>query len=364
MGKYYTSTKGVLSWKELLADPEKHWKPGYSAYELAYSWEDANNLPACVEKAFKGSNIPLFQNVKVLYGFPEYPVSLPGRGKSSQNDLYVLAKANDEFLTIMVEGKVSEEFDVKVEDWIRDSSEGKKNRLNYLVGLLNLEEKDILQIRYQLLHRAASAVKEAIDVNAKNAMMLIHSFSEEGKWFNDYAHFVNLFNLDPKKDGVVGPVAVSGVNLYFGWVTGTRVLSKEHYFNFFKTEKARMLAKEIDEYINDQSPYKDEVEDYHSRSNNGVRTDCIGYVSKRGSYKFATLSTARKVVFILHLGKKLHTETAKKMQRVIDELLGHIYEETDKGLTPGEVYIRLEWVDHLDQITSYIDKAYEMRLQK
>ena len=53
------------------------------------------------------------------------------------------------------------------------------------------------------------------------------------------------------------------------------------------------------------------------------------------------------------------------MQKEIDELLGHIYEESDSGtLTPGEVYIRLEWVEDLEQISRYIDEAYNLRLQK
>ncbi|THE11893.1 hypothetical protein E1I69_13390 [Bacillus timonensis] len=141
--------------------------------------------------------------------------------------------------------------------------------------------------------------------------------------------------------------------------------TKEYFFSMFKTEKARVLAKEIDDYIYLNSPYKDDVEDYHQQYKNGVRTDCIGYVSKKGSYKFATLTEARKVCFVLHLGKKLHTETAKKMQQEVDELLGHVYENTDSSrLTPGEVYIRLEWVDCLEQITRFIDTAYALRLQK
>jgi hypothetical protein len=42
------------------------------------------------------------------------------------------------------------------------------------------------------------------------------------------------------------------------------------------------MAKAIDDYLYMKSPYKDEVEDYHNRFNNGVRTDCIGDVSKKG----------------------------------------------------------------------------------
>ncbi|MCH1624453.1 DUF6946 family protein [Ferdinandcohnia quinoae] len=221
MGKYFVPSKGADSWRKLLADPEKQWKPAYSAYELANCWEEAENLPPCVEKAFKSSDISLFQQVNILYGFPEYKVSLPGGGAKSQNDLYLLANAGGELLPIMVEGKVSEAFGERVEAWKGENpSEGKRKRLTYLLDLLNLKEDDALNKRYQLFHRTASAIKEAKNVNAKNALMLIHSFSKEGKWYEDYAEFVELFNVEAKKDEVVGPVAVNGVDLYFGWVTG------------------------------------------------------------------------------------------------------------------------------------------------
>ncbi|WP_371069475.1 hypothetical protein [Sediminibacillus sp. JSM 1682029] len=139
--------------------------------------------------------------------------------------------------------------------------------------------------------------------------------------------------------------------------------SKQYYFNLFKTDKAKKLAKEIDEYLYNESTYRTEVEDYHDRCKDGIRTDCIGYISKKGSYKFATLTSTRKVCFVLHLGKKLHEETAKKMQKEINQLLGRKYEKSDRiRLTPGEVYIRLEWVHDIEQIKPFIDKAYQLRL--
>ncbi|WP_253701869.1 hypothetical protein [Bacillus sp. FJAT-27445] len=367
MAKYFVPTKGVGSWRKLLADPNKQWKEGCSAYELAHCWEYAENLPSCVERVFKSSNIPLFQDVKVLYGFPEYKVSLPGRGKSSHNDLYLLAKANNELLTIMVEGKVYEPFGKEVVSaWIEASpSVGKTSRLASLLDLLNLKEGETKNIKYQLLHRTASSIMEAKKVNANNALMLVHSFSDEGKWFEDYASFVQLFRLEPLKNAVIGPVAVNGVNLYFGWVHGTRVLPKVYFFNQFKTEKARMLAKEIDNYIYKNSAFKGDVWNYHHRYKSGTRSDCISYASKKDSYKFVTITTARNVVFVLDLGKKLHSKTANHMQKEIDELLGRAYEETDRSIpTPGEVYIRLEWVDSLWQISRFIDKAYELRVEK
>ncbi|MEH7239097.1 hypothetical protein [Bacillus sp. JJ1562] len=74
--------------------------------------------------------------------------------------------------------------------------------------------------------------------------------------------------------------------------------SKAYYFSLFIAERARMLAREIDEYLYNESPYSDVVEDYHEINNNGVRTDCIGYVSKKGTFKFVTITSARKVCFV------------------------------------------------------------------
>ncbi|MED1863956.1 hypothetical protein P4V41_10890 [Fictibacillus nanhaiensis] len=141
--------------------------------------------------------------------------------------------------------------------------------------------------------------------------------------------------------------------------------SNEYYYNLFKTPRAKEIAKEINDYLYDQCSYKHEVEDYHDRYKNGKRTDCIGYISKKGSFKFATITKARKVCFVLHLGKKIHTERAKQMQNEIDALLGKKYEDTDNiRLTSGEVYIRLEWVQDLGQIKPFIDESYKLRLEK
>jgi hypothetical protein len=240
MGKYFVPSKGAKSWREFLADPEKQWKKGYSAYELANCWENAKNFPSCIEKVFKQSELPLFKDIELLYGFPEYKVPLPGGSSSSQNDLYVLAKANNELLPIMVEGKVSEPFGETVGSWLgHNPSDGKRTRIEFLLKLLGLDKDVVLDIRYQLLHRTVSALLEAKKVNAKNALMLVHSFSETGKWFEDYAEFVNLFDLSRSKDVIVGPIQLDGVDLYFGWVTCEKSpISDENYYIMNITDRS------------------------------------------------------------------------------------------------------------------------------
>lgn len=243
MGNYFVPTNGPESWRKFLANPEKQWKNGYSAYELAYCWENATKLPACVNRVFKQSELPVFQNIEVLFGFPEYKVPLPGGSASSQNDLYVLAKSNNELLTIMVEGKVLEPFGETVETWLGNNpSEGKRKRLDFLLEILGLQETQVLKIRNQLLHRAASTVIEATNITAKHSLMLVHSFSETGKWYDDYAEFVKLFHVTPKKDRIVGPVQLQGKELYFGWVTSVKIksadLPEENYLIKTKIEKS------------------------------------------------------------------------------------------------------------------------------
>ncbi|MCS0824701.1 hypothetical protein NX029_12030 [Cytobacillus firmus] len=141
--------------------------------------------------------------------------------------------------------------------------------------------------------------------------------------------------------------------------------TKDYFFDLFETTKARELAREVDEYLYNKSAYREEVEDYHDRCKQGERTDCIGYISKKGSFKFLSLTAARHVCLVLHLGKKLHTQNALAMQQEIDDVLQKNYTDTDGTKpTPGEAYIRLEWVENLEQILPFIDKAYYLRLLK
>lgn len=219
MNKIFIPTKDANSWKEFLAEPEKQWKSGYSARTLAHCWEDANGeFPSCIQRVFV-SYKNLIGNIKPLLIFPEYKVNLPGGNRASQNDVFILAKNDDELYTIAVEGKVSESFGPTLEEWLHNSSDGKKERIEYIKSLLNLNIDLNPELRYQLFHRTASALIEAEKYNAKNAMLLIHSFSAENKWLEDYQKFTALF-------GQLGEVnklysfQLNNINLLFCWVKG------------------------------------------------------------------------------------------------------------------------------------------------
>jgi len=70
--------------------------------------------------------------------FPEWKVSLPGGSRSSQNDIWVLAKSQPDLISIAVEGKVDEPLDRTVGEWKVGASGGKGTRLAYLTEVLGL----------------------------------------------------------------------------------------------------------------------------------------------------------------------------------------------------------------------------------
>jgi hypothetical protein len=218
--KFYIPTSNPQDWKSLLAEPDKQWKTGYSAKALAYCWQEAKDFPECVRNAFKSSKIELFQDIKILVAFPEYQVPLPGGPRPSQNDIFVLAKSGNQLVSIMVEGKVSEPFGPTVEEWKKNYGKGKEERLRFLLNELQLSDIQMDAIRYQLLHRTASALIEAKRFNVKNALMLVHSFSQTNEGFDDYCRFFALLGLKGKKDSLAFAKSINGIDLYFGWVKG------------------------------------------------------------------------------------------------------------------------------------------------
>ncbi len=220
MGKFFVPTTGTEEWKKLLADPEKHWRSGYSAKALACCWEEAGGFPKSVQQVFSQSAIRQFNGIKFLLGFPEYKVPLPGGSHPSQSDIFVLAHSPGQLITIAVEGKVAESFGPTISEWQKRNSKGKQVRFKYLCELLGLSGKSLDQVRYQLLHRTASALIEAERFNASTAMMMVHSFSQEHEWFEDYQAFLNLFGKSGAPNSITHVGERNGVELYLSWVTG------------------------------------------------------------------------------------------------------------------------------------------------
>lgn len=220
MKRIFVPTTGPDDWKRLLAEPDKQWKAGFSAKSLAWRWEEADAFPSEVEALFSGSEITRFRKIELIMAFPEHRVPLPGGARPSQSDLFVLAKdARGELVALTVEGKASEPFGPSLQEWTRNSSTGREERLGFILKTLGLSDAPPM-VRYQLVHRMASAVIEADRFRARSAIMIIHSFSQENRWFEDFKAFVALFEKSAEIGHLCMLREVRGVNLLAGWAEG------------------------------------------------------------------------------------------------------------------------------------------------
>lgn len=220
MPRILAFTSGPQDWQKLLADPIAQWKTGYSARTLAHSWEAADGFPSEVATAFAQSTEPLLSNVTPVLAIPEFKVPLPGGARASQNDIFVLARSSSGPVAIMVEGKVNESFGPVLDEWRIDASTGKEERLNFLLRTLALANVPAGSIRYQLLHRAASAIITAEQYRAAAGVLLIHSFSQERAGWSDYQAFTRLFEVEAAMCSVQRLGSASRVPLFGVWVVG------------------------------------------------------------------------------------------------------------------------------------------------
>jgi hypothetical protein len=212
-------SRGPDDWKPFLADP-KHWKQGRSAWELAHSWERAaGRFPA--EVAAVLAREPQLADLEPLIVIPEYKVPLVGGSRPSQTDAFVLAHGLTAGLaTIAVEGKAGEDFGPLLSDWRRDASPGKEARERQLMAALGLGAIPG-SIRYQLVHRTASAVLEAERFGARHAVMLVQSFPGDDH-FHDYSAFVQLFGANATRGDVVQLHERGDKILWAAWVDSAK----------------------------------------------------------------------------------------------------------------------------------------------
>jgi hypothetical protein len=164
--------------------------------------------------------------LELLLGIPEYKVYLDNKKAPSQNDLFILCSSINELVVVMIEGKVDESFDKLIHEW-NSLNSSRVQRLKFLTDKLEIPpSENIDNYRYQLLHRTASAIITAEKFHAAKAIMLVHSFSETGKWFEDFSSFVKLVNpqIEPFPNVIYNCRTLSsGVELSLGWIVGDKI---------------------------------------------------------------------------------------------------------------------------------------------
>ncbi len=176
-----------------------------------------------IENCCIQSTNPAFQSIDLLLAIPEHKVLLPPYGgHPSQNDVFALAKDRDgNLIALTVEGKVNESFGETLARWNSEKSLGKDKRLAFIQKTLGLTTATPPTVRYQLLHRTTSAITEAKRFNAQSAVMIVHSFSQNDLWFDDYAAFLNIFGVTQSSVGTLYFLTeVYGIKVYSGWARG------------------------------------------------------------------------------------------------------------------------------------------------
>lgn len=190
MNRIFIPTKSGSDWQPLLAKPKLHWKRGASAMTTAAAWEAAEGvLPAEISLLLDLTGDPLLTDLQLVAAFPEWSVPLPGGLTTSNTDVMAVCRSAKGLCVIGVEAKVLEPFGPTVGEKRAKESAGQDERLTFLHGLLGIE-RFADGIRYQLLHRAASALIMAREFHAKAAVMLIHAFESPKSSQADFAAFV------------------------------------------------------------------------------------------------------------------------------------------------------------------------------
>lgn len=221
MSRILVPTSGATDWRRLLADPEKHWVRGRSAFETAVSWEHAQRthrgLPLEIAAAMD-EHVGL-AGARVLMAFPEHKVRLVGPGKASQTDVWALLRSENGVVSMAVEGKAGESFASTVGEWLKEASDAKKVRLEYLCQILEMGRPPDPMLRYQLFHRTASALMEADRFGAGYAVMVVQSFQEDQNSWDDFVRFSLQLGVKPVQGKLSEVVRTSGPRLYLGWVS-------------------------------------------------------------------------------------------------------------------------------------------------
>ena len=222
MGKIYVPTRrGIEDWRQLLINSKLHWKSGCSAESVASSWEHADGLPPEIANLIGGSP-------ELLLAIPEHKVGLPGHNSDSRCDVFALVKvkapegSKDETMAVTVEAKKNESFGETIGDWWKEPSDGKKQRLDFICELLDIESHPPNRLYYQLFHRTAAAILEARKFGTDRAAMIVQSFSSENRGYKNFREFAEFLNMRDEFGGKRATKKLkSGLPLTLGWASGS-----------------------------------------------------------------------------------------------------------------------------------------------
>ena len=186
----------------------------------AASWEAAENkLPPEISSLLSSSAEPCLQSLQLLAAIPEWEVALPGGETTSNTDVMAFCSNPEGLVVVAVEAKVLEAFGPYVGEKREGASENQRLRLDYLHQLLKVEAFPD-KIRYQLLHRTASAILTAQAFHARTAVMLVHAFATPIDRRSDFEAFCEIMGAEEIAPGVYKVGSITEPQLFLAWCDG------------------------------------------------------------------------------------------------------------------------------------------------
>jgi Domain of unknown function (DUF6946) len=151
-------------------------------------------------------------------------------------------------ISVAVEAKAREPFGPTVKEWLRESTPGKRARITVLCQTLGVQQSvKESEIRYQLFHRAASAIIEASRIGAGTAMLLVQNFYADSTSWSDFESFVDL--LGPRhvaRVSATSPARLSSDCCLRGLIRQPRRTPSSRQWSTVQTQltKARMPRRQ------------------------------------------------------------------------------------------------------------------------
>lgn len=221
MKRIFVPTVSGSDWQRLLGKPELHWKSGRSAMSAAACWEESEpKLPPEISAVLEASGDKSLDSLELLVAIPEWEVDLPGGDRPSQTDVLAITRNEIGLVILGIEAKVDETFGPTLGEKRVDASAGQLERIAYLESELGCDTSLDDSIRYQLLHRTVSAVLTARAFHAGTAVMLVHSFSPESRWRDDFEAFAAAVDGNRLTDDMYEIELNQGPRLIIGWCKG------------------------------------------------------------------------------------------------------------------------------------------------
>lgn len=216
--------KTIEDWVDVVT--KRHYKTGHSAYECAHKWKTVKSeFPEPIASILRKASQSILRDLKICQIQAEYAVYLDVHTSPSKNDLLLFCESQKgQKVVIAVEAKCDESFAQPIRDWLctadlpnprsqrkmfneeKQPVERKLRRLAFLNEVLSQNFGSDSAIRYQLLHRFASAILTARQTFARAGIMLVEAFTQSDRNFKDFQDFCAVLGFqDIQKDSVIGP---------------------------------------------------------------------------------------------------------------------------------------------------------------